>query len=60
MIGGVRIVNVGSVGEAPGGDGTNRRGRFAHATWIESTSRGVHVEPITVPLDDAAQAAARA
>jgi predicted phosphodiesterase len=60
MIGGVRIVNVGSVGEAPGGDGTSRRGRFAHATWIESTPRGVHVEPITVPLDDAAQAAARA
>jgi predicted phosphodiesterase len=54
MIGGVRIVNVGSVGEAPGA-GT----RVAHATWIESTPRGVRVEPITVPLDDAPQAAAR-
>jgi predicted phosphodiesterase len=55
MIGGVRIVNVGSVGEAPGAGM-----RVAHATWIESTSNGVHVEPITVPLDDAPQAAARA
>jgi predicted phosphodiesterase len=54
MIGGVRIVNVGSVGEAPGAGS-----RVAHATWIESTPRGVHVEPITVPLDDAPQAAAR-
>jgi predicted phosphodiesterase len=55
MIGGVRIVNVGSVGEAPGAGS-----RFAHATWIESTPRGVRVEPITIPLDDAPQAAARA
>jgi predicted phosphodiesterase len=55
MIGGVRIVNVGSVGEAPGSGP-----RFAHATWIESTPRGVRVEPITIPLDDAPQAAARA
>jgi predicted phosphodiesterase len=55
MIGGVRIVNVGSVGEAPGAGS-----RVAHATWIESTPRGVRVEPITVPLDDAPQAAARA
>ncbi len=44
MVGGVRIVNVGSVGEAPGG-------MVAHATWIESTSLGLHVEPIVVPLD---------
>src|SRR6516164_814413 len=42
MIGGVRIVNVGSVGEAPGAGS-----RVAHATWIESTPRGVRVEPIT-------------
>jgi len=46
MVGGVRIVNVGSVGEAPAGGM-----RIAHATWIESTPRGVHVEPIVVPLD---------
>jgi predicted phosphodiesterase len=45
MVGGARIVNVGSVGEAPGAGA-----RFAHATWIESTPRGVHVEPIVVPL----------
>jgi predicted phosphodiesterase len=51
MVGGVRIVNVGSVGEAPGAGA-----RIAHATWIESTPRGVHVEPIVVPLERAAAA----
>jgi predicted phosphodiesterase len=47
----VRIVNVGSVGEAPG---VGVRGsvphRYAHATWIESLPSGVIVEQITVPL----------
>jgi predicted phosphodiesterase len=47
-IGGVRVVNVGSVGEAP-----SSGPRVAPATWIESTPRGVHVEPIVVPLEDA-------
>jgi predicted phosphodiesterase len=46
-ISGVRIVNVGSVGEAPHGEGGRA---FACATWIESTPAGVLVEPITVPL----------
>jgi predicted phosphodiesterase len=54
VVGGVRVVNVGSVGEAPAGGA-----RIAHATWIESTPRGVHVEPIVVPLDAPAQAVAR-
>ncbi len=45
---GVRIVNVGSVGEAPGAGV-----RIAHGAWIESTARGVTVEPIVVPLNDA-------
>ncbi len=53
-VGGVRVVNVGSVGEAPG-EGV----RVAHATWIESTPRGLSVEQIAVPLEgpraDAAQ-----
>ena len=39
----VRIVNVGSVGEAPGG-------KFAHATIIEVTSMETIVEQINVPL----------
>ena len=52
MVGGVRIVNVGSVGEAPGSGQ-----RVAHATWIESTPNGVTVEPITVPLDTPARRA---
>jgi predicted phosphodiesterase len=55
LVGGVRIVNVGSVGEAPGAGP-----RVAHATWIESTPRGVHVEPIVVPLESAREAEARA
>jgi predicted phosphodiesterase len=54
-VGGVRIVNVGSVGEAPGGGS-----RFAQATWIESTPGGIVVEPIVVPLESGAAEAARA
>ena len=54
MVGGVRIVNVGSVGEAPGAGM-----RVAHATWIESTPRGLHVESIAVPLESAPEAEAR-
>jgi predicted phosphodiesterase len=53
-VGDVRIVNVGSVGEAPGAGP-----RVAHATWIESTPRGVFVEPIVVPLESAHEAEAR-
>jgi predicted phosphodiesterase len=48
LVGGVRVVNVGSVGEAP-----VVGPRVAHATWIESTPRGLHVEQITVPLETA-------
>jgi predicted phosphodiesterase len=42
----VRIINVGSVGEAPSSLGP----AVAHATWIESTPNGLLVEPITVPI----------
>jgi predicted phosphodiesterase len=45
-IGDVRVINGGSVGEAPGGVA-----RFANATWIESTPRGLEVEAIVVPLE---------
>jgi predicted phosphodiesterase len=55
MVGGVRIVNVGSVGEAPGAGA-----HIAHATWIESTPRGVIVEPMVVPLGEPAVAVAGA
>jgi predicted phosphodiesterase len=54
QVGDVRIVNVGSVGEAPGSGPP-----VAHATWIESTPHGVLVEPIVVPLDDVRGAEAR-
>jgi predicted phosphodiesterase len=46
VVAGVRVINVGSVGEAPAGGG-----RIAHATWIESTQNGVRVETLAVPLD---------
>jgi len=55
MVGGMRIVNVGSVGEAPGAGA-----RIAHATWIESTPRGIVVEPMVVPLGDPLEAVAGA
>jgi predicted phosphodiesterase len=55
VVGGVRVVNVGSVGEAPG---TGMR--VAHGTWIESTPHGVTVEPIVVPLHEPEVLAARA
>jgi predicted phosphodiesterase len=45
---GVRVINVGSIGEAPTGGGE----RVAHATWIETSPAGVRVEPIVVPLSE--------
>lgn len=60
-IGGVRVINVGSIGEAPDGlkepiaYGSDVYPQVAHATWIESTPQGIQVEPITVPLDPPAR-----
>lgn len=57
MVGDVRFVNLGSVGDAP--DEVERTGgpilapRFAHATWIESTPTGIAVEQVRVPLGPA-------
>ena len=57
VVGGVNIVNVGSIGEAPDGLGASpsfsakERPLVAHATWIESTPTGIVVEPIVVPLE---------
>jgi len=47
QVGDTRIVNVGSVGEAPGGD-------HAHATFLETSAAGVTVEQFVVPLGRAA------
>jgi predicted phosphodiesterase len=47
-VGDVRVINVGSVGEAP--DKMPGAGQVAHATWIESTPSGIVVEQIYVPL----------
>jgi predicted phosphodiesterase len=52
VVGGVRIINVGSVGEAPGAGS-----RVAHATWIESSPRGIRVESIVVPLHESVELA---
>jgi predicted phosphodiesterase len=46
VVSGVRVINVGSVGEAPAGGR-----RIAQATWIESTPSGLVVEPLVVALD---------
>jgi predicted phosphodiesterase len=47
----VRIINVGSVGDAPDGRTSADKPLVAHATWIESTPTELHVESISVPLD---------
>jgi putative phosphoesterase len=44
----IHIINVGSIGEAPTGDGP----RVAHATWIETHASGLTVEAIVVPLSE--------
>lgn len=45
----IRIINVGSVGQAPDGGGDDKQ-KYAHATWLESTPRGVQIEQIVVEL----------
>jgi hypothetical protein len=42
-VSGVHIINVGSVGEAPGG-------KHADATFVEITPTGLAVEQIVVPI----------
>ncbi len=57
LIGGVRVINVGSVGEAASASTAGRLGgriRHAEATFIEVTRSGVVVEPFIVPLEEAA------
>ncbi len=54
-LGDLKIVNVGSVGEAPDGAvqvGSVKRPRVAHAAWLETTPGSLILEHITVPLDD--------
>ena len=53
-VAGVRIVNVGSVGEAPSGARGTGPGLHADATFIETGPSGVVVEQFSVPLDKAA------
>ena len=53
MVGDVRVINVGSVGEAPDGSGVesrSKRSSIATATWIESTQGGLSVEQVTIPI----------
>jgi predicted phosphodiesterase len=49
-VSGVRIINVGSVGEAP----AEAEAAYAHATFIEWTKAGGRVEQFVVPLGKAA------
>lgn len=56
-----RVINLGSVGEAPAGEGvggtiqlTNWAPQFAHATFVESQDSGIDVEQFVVPLGRAA------
>ncbi|CAN5142526.1 hypothetical protein BH09MYX1_BH09MYX1_65980 [soil metagenome] len=51
LIGDMRIVNVGSVGEAPDSVELGAQPKVAHATWIETSPSGAVVEQIVVPLD---------
>lgn len=44
----VRVVNLGSVGEAPGGDGSGAR--FADAAFVAWSVDGIEVEQFVVPL----------
>jgi diadenosine tetraphosphatase ApaH/serine/threonine PP2A family protein phosphatase len=46
-LGDLRIINVGSVGEAPVGGHEN----VAHATWIESSPMGITVKQVRVPYE---------
>jgi predicted phosphodiesterase len=46
-IGDIKVINVGSVGEAPVGG----HARIAHATWIESSPLGISVKQVRVPCD---------
>ena len=51
MIGEIRVINVGSVGDAPDGRASlDVPPQVAHATWIESTPSGVTIDQVTVPL----------
>jgi predicted phosphodiesterase len=54
VVGHTRIVNVGSVGESPYDVEVRAVPAVAHATWIESRPSGLVVEPIIVPLREAA------
>ncbi len=47
----IRVIGLGSVGEAPDGVSPRQEPIVAHATWIESTPGGLMVEQIVVPLD---------
>jgi predicted phosphodiesterase len=50
MVSDVRVINVGSVGDAPDDREPGEPPKIAHATWIESTPSGLMVEQVVVPL----------
>jgi predicted phosphodiesterase len=52
VVSGVRIINVGSVGEAP--SGMDQSGQHADFTIINTHKAGIEVEQLVVPLGKAA------
>jgi predicted phosphodiesterase len=52
MVGDVRIINVGSIGDAPDGRADGEAPKVAHATWLESTPAGLEVSQVVVPLEE--------
>lgn len=50
LVGSVRVINVGSIGEAPDARNDGDPPNVAHATWIESTPSGLNVEQVAIPL----------
>jgi predicted phosphodiesterase len=56
MVGSIRVINVGSVGDAPDARSEGGPPTVAHATWIESTPAGLSVEQVAIPLNAASTA----
>ena len=54
FVSGVRVINLGSVGEAPGGEALGQGQGHADLTIIETRASGVEIQQLVVPLGKAA------
>jgi predicted phosphodiesterase len=50
VIADVRVINVGSVGDAPDNRSPHEPPVLAHAAWLDSTPSGIEVDAFSVPL----------